>query len=99
MYGEHWRNVSVSVTIIDSSTPPTYKLESSALEVNEGDTVTITLKTTNVPVGTEVSYALSNFEDLGLNSPLGMFVIGEDKTASISFDTCGGFCRGRRRNI
>ena len=35
VYGEHWRNVSVSVTIIDSSTPPTYKLESSALEVNE----------------------------------------------------------------
>jgi hypothetical protein len=83
--GDEWRGVNVKVTIIDSSTPPTYKLEASALDVNEGDSVIVTLKTTNVPIGTEVTYALSNFEDLGLNTPLGTFVVGIDKTASVSF--------------
>jgi len=68
--GEQWRNTSVSVTIVDSSTPPTYTLESSALEVDEGDSVTITLKTTNVPIGTEVTYVLTNIEDLGVEKPL-----------------------------
>ena len=37
--GEQWRNKSVSVTIVDSSTPPTYTLEAYALEVDEGDSV------------------------------------------------------------
>ena len=83
--GDEWRGVNVKVTIIDSSTPPTYKLEASALDVNEGDSVIVTLKTTNVPIGTEVTYALSNFEDLGLNTPLGTFVVGIDKTTSVSF--------------
>ena len=75
----------ISVTIVDSSTPPTYTLEASALEVDEGDSVTTTLKTTNVPIGTEVTYVLTNIEDLGVEKPLGTFTIGNDKTASVTF--------------
>ena len=70
--GEQWRNKSVSVTIVDSSTPPTYTLEASALEVDEGDSVTITLKTTNVPIGTEVTYVLTN-RRLGSRKTVGTF--------------------------
>ena len=53
--------------------------------VHEGSEVTITLKTTNVPIGSEITYALSNLQDLGLTSPFGTFVVGTDGTATISF--------------
>ena len=47
--GDQWKNISISVTINDTSVPPIYELEASSLSVNEGSEVTITLKTVNVP--------------------------------------------------
>ena len=83
--GDQWQNISIEITILDTSVPPTYALEASSLSVHEGSEVTITLKTTNVPIGTEVGYALTNLEDLGLSSPLGTFVIGDNGMANVSF--------------
>ena len=46
--------------------------------MNEGDSVTITLLTTNVPTGTKVGYAMTHPIDMGKASPLGIFEIDED---------------------
>ena len=70
---------------------PVYKLEASSLIVHEGTEVTITLNTRNVPIGTEVSYALSNIDDLGVESPFGTFIVGEAETASVSFSPVEDF--------
>ena len=73
--GNQYANVKVSVEIVDTSTPPSYELRSSASSVDEGDTVTITLNTTNVNDGTKVAYSLTNHTDLGLEDSTGEFEI------------------------
>ena len=83
--GEQWNNKSISVEIADTSTPPTYKLSASAMEIDEGNSVTITLTTTNVDGGTEVSYVLTNNEEVGVESNVGKFTIGSNGTASVTF--------------
>ena len=89
--GTQWKDKSISVEIIDSSRPSTYTLESSKASVNEGENVTITLKTTNVLVGTEVTYVLTNPSALGLSSYSGVFVIDSSRTASVTFKPTADF--------
>ena len=83
--GDQWKNKSTSFDIIDSSRPPTYTLSASSLDVDEGGSVVITLKTTNVTDGTQVTYSVTNFSDLGLEATDGKFII-ENSVATVKFD-------------
>ena len=87
---------SINVNILDTSvTPavPTFSLESSAASVQEGNPFTITLVTENVPVGTQVQYQVSGVDlntfqrrsDGTVEPFLGIFVVGNDGTASKTF--------------
>jgi hypothetical protein len=66
--------------------PPTYSLSASTASVNEGSTAVFNLTTTNVAVGTEVSYTLSGVgtSDLTSGTLTGKASIGVGGTASIS---------------
>ena len=67
--GTQWQDKSVSIQINDTTRPPTYQLVASKASIDEGDPITITLKTTNVDEGVEVSYVLTNILDLGVVNP------------------------------
>ena len=71
--------------------PPTYELSASSLSVNEGESVTITLSTTNVDEDVEVTYVLTNIEDLGIEKSLGTFKILANGTASVTFAPISDF--------
>lgn len=66
--------------------PPTYSLSASAASVNEGTTAVFNLTTTNVAVGTEVSYTLSGISSSDLMSGTlnGKVTIGAGGVASIN---------------
>ena len=66
--------------------PPTYSLSATSASVNEGSTAVFNLTTTNVAVGTEVSYTLSgvSLSDLTLVTLNGKVSIGAGGAASIS---------------
>lgn len=85
---------SQAVTVNDTSlTPPpqpTYALSASAASVNEGSAVTITLETTQLAVGSSVSYTLSGTgitsADLG-GAPLsGAFTLDSQGRASLTLN-------------
>lgn len=67
---------SVLVTIGDTSLTPTWSSSRSAATINEGDTVTFTITTTNVPPGT-YNYTLSGISgaDFGASAALGTFSV------------------------
>lgn len=71
---------SISVSINDTSLTPTYALSSSANSVNEGDSFTITLTTTNLPNGSSVPYSISgvNSSDINGASTTGNFSINSN---------------------
>jgi hypothetical protein len=48
--------------------PPTYRLSADSASVNEGSTAVFNLTTTNVAVGTEISYTLSGVSSSDLTS-------------------------------
>ena len=56
---------------------PTYSLTSSATTINEGQSFTITLDTTNVPDGTNVPYTITGVSsaDIGGVSLTGSFTV------------------------
>ena len=66
--------------------PPTYSLSASTASVNEGSTAVFNLTTTNVAVGTEVSYILSGISSSDLMSGTlnGKVTIGAGGVASIN---------------
>jgi hypothetical protein len=66
--------------------PPTYSLSATSNSVNEGSTAVFNLTTTNVAVGTEISYTLSGIgpSDLTSGTVTGKVTIGASGTASIS---------------
>jgi uncharacterized protein (UPF0548 family) len=66
--------------------PPTYSLSATTASVNEGSTALFNLTTTNVAVGTEVSYSLSGVgpSDLASGTLTGRVSIGVGGKASIS---------------
>jgi plastocyanin len=59
--------------------PPTYTLSSNASTINEGDTVTINLTTTNVSDGTNIGYLISGVDSNDIEVPLtGTFVVNNN---------------------
>ena len=78
---------SKNVTIGDTSlTPATYSLTSDNSSYNEGDTINITLTTTNVDDGTNIPYTVSGITgaDLSSGAISGNFNVSSG-TASLSF--------------
>ena len=80
-------SVTVSVTIGDTSTTPiaTYTLASSAANVDEGSSFTLTLTTTNVTAGTLIPYTITGVTsaDIGDASLTGQFVVGSSDSVII----------------
>ena len=63
--------------------PPTYSLTRSAASVNEGQSVTFTLNTTNVTNGTSIPYSISGVTSNDIsNAPLNSFFTINNNTAS-----------------
>ena len=63
---------------------PVYELESVS-SVDEGEILSIKLKTTYVPTRTEVYYTLTNGLEVGVSNPSGKFTIGPDGTSTNNF--------------
>ena len=76
---------AIAIQINDTSLAPTYTLTPSALSVNEGGTVTVTLSTTGVSSGTTIGYTVTGITegDLSAGTMTGNFVT--DTTDVISF--------------
>lgn len=76
------------VSIVDTSQAPsaTYELSADETTIDEGDSVQITLTTTNVNDGTSVPYVITGISssDLSVGSISGSFVVNSN-TASLSF--------------
>ena len=64
---------------------PTYTLTASATSVNEGGTVTFSIDTSDVPVGTNIAYAITGVSvaDISLGSLTGNFVVSADGSADL----------------
>lgn len=64
----------ISVAILDTSQTPTYQLQSSSNggTVNEGDSISVTLNTTNLPEGYFVPYTVSGITNADLTTPPGI---------------------------
>jgi hypothetical protein len=79
---------SISVTINDTSLTPTYSLSRSVASVNEGQSFTITLNTTNLADGTTVPYTITGVSSSDINgaSLTGSFTVSGN-TASLVVDT------------
>lgn len=78
---------SVDVLINDTSQSPTYSLSRSASQINEGQSVTFTLITTNVAQGTTIAWSLSGVTsaDIGGASTTGNFTIASNGRATQTF--------------
>ena len=76
---------AITIPINDTSLNPTYSITASSSSVNEGDTFSVNLVTTDVPEGTAVGYTISGVSTADINnaSLTGNFVILAD-TASLS---------------
>lgn len=72
-------NTSKSVTVVDSSTSPTYTLSADAASVNENGTVVFTL-TSNAPAGESIQYSVTGItaNDLISGSLTGTFTTISD---------------------
>lgn len=77
----------VTVTVNDTSLSPTYSLSRSATAINEGQSVTFTLTTTNLADGTTVPYTLSGISssDIGGASLNGNFAVNNVGVATVTF--------------
>ena len=91
---------SISFAIFDTSKVPTYSLSRSpAGDITEGNSVTITLTATSIPVGYQIPYTLSgtatNGTDYTLSSTSGYFTLGAttvtndvlSATSTLTFNT------------
>jgi hypothetical protein len=80
---------SIAVAIIDTSLTPTYQLYRSVNSVGEGDSVTITLTTTNLPSGYTIPYTISGTgitsSDFGISLTGNLVLSGN--TASVTIPT------------
>ncbi len=79
-------NVSIPTGTVDPPTDPTYNVVADKVSVKEGEFVTYTVTTTNVPNGTVLSYQLFGDSitpsDIVSNNLTGTFVI-EESTAKV----------------
>ena len=78
--------VQTSVSINDTSRQllPTYSLSRSTASVNEGQSFTITLTTTNIANGTVIPFTILSFVDVGASSAYGNFIVNNG-TDSVTF--------------
>lgn len=78
---------SIDITINDTSLSPTYTLTPSALQVNEGDTLTISLSTTGRSEGDVINYSVTGIssDDLTAGSLTGSFTLDANGDASTIF--------------
>ena len=76
---------AITIPINDTSLNPTYSITASSSSVNEGDTFSVNLVTTDVSNGTEVGYTISGVSSADINdaSLTGNFVV-QSNTASLS---------------
>ena len=76
---------AITIPINDTSLNPTYSLTTSSAEVNEGDTINITLTTTDISNGTEIPYTITGVTTADINdaSLTGIFVI-QSNTATLA---------------
>ena len=76
---------AITIPINDTSLNPTYSLTTSSAEVNEGDTINITLTTTDISNGTEIPYTITGVttDDINDASLTGIFVI-QSGTATLA---------------
>lgn len=82
-------SVTATVTIGDTSLSPivpSYSISTSASPANEGDTITLTLVTSNVTIGSVLPWTITGIEsaDIGGASLTGAFVVGSDETLNVS---------------
>ncbi len=81
---------SLVITVLDTSNAvPTYSLTTSASTINEGDSFTTTVNTTNVTAGTTLYWGTYSddmvADDFDINSPLnGSGTVGNDGTFTFS---------------
>ena len=74
----------VEVSITDTSLSPSFSIASNANTVNEGQTFTITLTTTNPPAGRLVPYTITGISSADIDKDLtGNFIVGT--TDAITF--------------
>lgn len=59
--------ILMTITNTSSAPPATYSLSSSASNVNEGSSVTITLTTANITDGTNIAYTISGVSSADIN--------------------------------
>ena len=78
----------ISVNINDTSKTPTYALSNSSTDstIDEGNSLTFTLTTTNVSANTKVPYSISGVTSLDISgAPLtGDFTVGANGTATLT---------------
>ena len=67
----------------------TFSLSASSTSINEGESVTFTLTTTNVPNNTSVGYSLSGISggDVVGGSTTGVFIVGSNGKATVTIQT------------
>jgi hypothetical protein len=61
---------AITIPINDTSLNPTYSLTTSSAEVNEGDTINITLTTTDISNGTEIPYTITGVTTDDINDAI-----------------------------
>jgi len=78
---------SIDITINDTSLAPTYNLTPSAVSVDEGESLTITLTTTGRNEGDSIAYSVTGISegDISAGSLTGAFVLDSNGSASTSF--------------
>jgi hypothetical protein len=75
-------SVSSNVTINDTSTTPTFSLVASNTEIEEGDDVLITLYTTGIDDGTDISYTITGIDEDDIDQDLtGDFTINSNEAS------------------
>ena len=83
---------TASISIVDTSLSPQYRIARSAASTNEGTTVTYTLSSDTAPDGTLVPYTVTgiNAADLSSGSLTGNFEV-YSQSASVSFTLANDF--------
>lgn len=88
--------ISFNINDISITTNPTYSLFKSAVSVDEGSSVTVTLITTNVTNGTTVPYVISGVSTADINgAPLtGNFTVSGNTASLVLTTTADGLTEG-----
>ena len=75
-----------------------YELSTNKSEVKEGEEIVVTLKTENVPTGTEVTYLITHPNDVDSDAN-GKFVVGDDGTSTLTLTTIIDLVNSKEDNV